>query len=217
MRISITYAVLLMLVSSTAIADEPSENSARRPAVLFESPSVGASDPGAAETVKHGSSTESVRHTSDEETVVVTEGLHSLRWLVGTWRFQQPDGEGQAGTAGVVTTRVGPGGHSLIVETTIAAGPEKGLSIHEIIVPASGRGFEVYIFASNADVPVITEAFFDDRTLTWSRELEVDGAHVSTEVAFERVTTRRTRLTMESVTSGRRSANTLRVDLMKRS
>ena len=105
----------------------------------------------------------------------------------------------------------------MIVDTTIAAGPDKGTSIHEVIVPASDRGFVVYTFASNAESAAIGEAFFDGRSLTWRRELEIDGKAVATEVTFERLSMRRATMVFESVTNGQRSAATLRVELMKRS
>lgn len=212
---AIIASALLLIAASTATADEPVSQSAPN-AVVFDAQSGNAPEtPLQSDT--DGMARESVRYPSTEEEVVVIDGLQSLRWIAGSWRFRQSAAEGELEITGTVTARPGPGGHSMIVDTTIAAGPDKGTSIHEVIVPASDRGFVVYTFASNAVQAAIGEAFFDGRSLTWRRELEIDGKAVATEVTFERQSMRRATMVFESVTKGQRSAATLRVELMKRS
>lgn len=212
---AIIASALLLIAASAATADEPVSQSASND-VVVEAPSVNPPET-PMQNGTDGIARASVSYPSSEEEVVVIDGLQSLRWIAGTWRFRRSAAEGEVEIAGTLSARPGPGGHSMIVDTTIDAGPEKGTSIHEVIVPAADRGFVVYTFASHAERAAIGEAFFDGRTLTWRRELEIDGKPVSTEVTFERQSMRRATMVLESVTKGHRSADTLRVELMKRS
>lgn len=212
---AIIVSAVLVIAASAATADEPVSQAAPNSAA-FEAASGNTLET-PLENGADGIVRESVRYPSNEEEIVVIDALQSLRWIVGSWRFRQSPVEGQLEVSGTLTARVGPGGHSMIVDTTIAGGTQKGTSIHEVIVPAGDRGFVVYTFASDAERAAIGEAFFDGRVLTWRRELEIDGKAVSTEVTFERQSMRRATMVLESVTKGQRSAYTLRVELMKRS
>ena len=214
------YAAIA-LAASAALAETPApaprgEDTA---IVIWEAPPA-PPVPAALESggASRGSDTAVPRPASGGETL---EGpLTELSWLAGRWQFRrQTPGAGPEARpeVGRVIARPGPGGHSIILETTVIDGPGAGASAMEIIVPSpDGRGFEVHSFTSDAPIPSVATAWLDGGVLGWKRTVESEGKRVTTEVRIEKAPGERMTRIAESVVEGQKGSTLLVTPLVRR-
>ncbi len=152
------------------------------------------------------------------ETIGLAEELRVVRWAVGRWAFRQERvgaEDGEEADLGTVMGRVGPGGRSIILDTLVSQGPNKGSSTHEVIVwSASERLFEIYTFDGNS-APTVARGSFQNGSFTFRRKHEIHGKTVSTRVTYDGVTGSNYVRTSESVTEGSRSATVLLMSVRK--
>ena len=210
-----SFISVVLLLAAAVAASGQDETSAKRSVIDVPSATAPAPQP----LDINIKATETVTHQPPVEDAGLAEELQDVRWMLGTWSFRERV-EGASSNdesdLGTITGRLGPGGRSIILDTSVTKGPNAGAQTHEVIVwSATDREFEIYTFDSKSVRPAIARGSLDHGTFTFMRKAESGGKTISIESRFEGISRRGYVRTTESQTEGQRSPMVVRMTARK--